>query len=242
LSSIKYPNLPSALRPFLTSPDAHDTYRKSQSYARHKLSFSSVTSILSLLQTFILLTSLSTPLFEKFGFNPPNQSNWTLLKGFWDAAAKVPGVGKSELRQTAAFIAGMNLVGTVIGIPEGLYKNFVLEEKHGFNKMTYKTFVQDLFKGESDRSSPQSPSQELSCSETISVHRSRTIFRTRDPTLYRTSRTHSLGRKRRDPSFTSLHSLLRVRTRTPNGSSRTLRNHAPLQHLHLTPYYLSSLP
>lgn len=150
---MKYPNLPSALRPFLTSPDAHDTYRKSQSYARHKLSFSSVTNILSLLQTFILLTSLSAPFLEKFGFHPPNQSNWTLLKGFWDAAAKVPGVGNSELRQTAAFIAGMNLVGTVIGIPEGLYKNFVLEEKHGFNKMTYKTFVLDLFKGECNPSS-----------------------------------------------------------------------------------------
>ncbi|GAA5961908.1 hypothetical protein JCM3765_006432 [Sporobolomyces pararoseus] len=155
LDPVRFPNLPSALRPFLTSPDAQDTYRKSQSYARHKLSFSSVTGIIGLLQTFILLTNLSLPVLSRYNIPIPTPltrataGNWTLLKGFWDLAAKVPGVKGtgSELRQTASFIAIMNLLGTVLSVPEGLYKNFVLEEKHGFNKMTYGTFVKDLFKG-----------------------------------------------------------------------------------------------
>ncbi|GAA5896202.1 zinc metalloprotease [Sporobolomyces salmoneus] len=152
LDPVRFPNLPSALRPFLTSPDAHDTYRKSQSYARHKLSFSSVTGIIGLLQSFLLLTNLSLPLLERFNVPNPTpltratQGNWTLLKGLWDLAGMVPGV-KGELKQTASFIAIMNLMGTVLAVPEGLYKNFVLEEKHGFNKMTYGTFFKDLVKG-----------------------------------------------------------------------------------------------
>ncbi|GAA5875737.1 hypothetical protein JCM16303_003976 [Sporobolomyces ruberrimus] len=157
LDPVRFPNLPTALRPFLTSPTAHETYRKSQSYARHKLSFSSITGIIGLAQTFILLTNLSIPILSKLNVNVPlletsysetGGKNWTLLKGLWDLSGEIPGAkGKGELRQTAAFIAMMNLLSTVLAVPEGLYKNFVLEEKHGFNKMTYGTFVKDLFKG-----------------------------------------------------------------------------------------------
>ena len=39
---------------------------------------------------------------------------------------------------------GMNLL---IGIPFSLYKNFVIEEKYGFNKMSLKTFWLDKLKG-----------------------------------------------------------------------------------------------
>ncbi|GAA5836035.1 hypothetical protein JCM3766R1_005137 [Sporobolomyces carnicolor] len=160
LDSVRFPNLPQALRPFLTSPDAHDTYLKSQAYARHKLTFSSITRVASLLESFVLLTDLALPVFPTTTTAPfPRRGGkWTLLKGMWDFAGRVtPGVGvvygngtsssSSELRQTAMFIAIMNALGTLLAIPEGLYKNFVLEEKHGFNKMTYGTFVKDLFKG-----------------------------------------------------------------------------------------------
>ncbi|GAA5820038.1 hypothetical protein JCM11491_003612, partial [Sporobolomyces phaffii] len=148
LDPVRFPRLPAALRPFLGGPDAETTYRKSQRYARHKLSFASVTSVVALVQAFVLLTDLARPVVARWYDVPvPRAGPWTLLTGLWDAAGRVPGVGASELRHTAAFIAGMNVLGTAIGVPEGLYKNFVLEERHGFNKMTYSTFVTDLIKG-----------------------------------------------------------------------------------------------
>lgn len=36
------------------------------------------------------------------------------------------------------------LFDTMVELPFGLYSDFVLEEKHGFNKKTYKLFVKDL--------------------------------------------------------------------------------------------------
>lgn len=45
------------------------------------------------------------------------------------------------------FIALATLASTLLSIPADLYKNFVMEEKHGFNKMTRATWVKDLFKG-----------------------------------------------------------------------------------------------
>ena len=39
------------------------------------------------------------------------------------------------------------IVEQVISIPISIYSTFVIEEKHGFNKTTTKTFVIDIFKG-----------------------------------------------------------------------------------------------
>ena len=39
------------------------------------------------------------------------------------------------------------IVEQVISIPISIYSTFVIEEKHGFNKTTTKTFVTDIFKG-----------------------------------------------------------------------------------------------
>ena len=33
---------------------------------------------------------------------------------------------------------------TIVSLPFGLYKNFVIEEKHGFNKLTLSLYVKDL--------------------------------------------------------------------------------------------------
>ena len=34
---------------------------------------------------------------------------------------------------------------TIISLPFGLYKTFVIEEKHGFNKQTMSLYIKDLF-------------------------------------------------------------------------------------------------
>lgn len=41
----------------------------------------------------------------------------------------------------------LDTVSTIIDLPWNLFSQFVIEEKHGFNKMTYKLFFQDLIKG-----------------------------------------------------------------------------------------------
>lgn len=38
------------------------------------------------------------------------------------------------------------MIGGLLSIPFNYYMVFVLEEKYGFNKMTMKTFLMDLFK------------------------------------------------------------------------------------------------
>ena len=46
-----------------------------------------------------------------------------------------------------ALLIGYALVTGIASIPLGLYRTFVLEERFGFNKMTWKLWLADLFKG-----------------------------------------------------------------------------------------------
>ncbi|KWU45356.1 putative CAAX prenyl protease [Rhodotorula sp. JG-1b] len=149
LSPVLHPTLPNALKPYLTAPDAHDTYRKSQAYARHKLDYGSVMTVLDLGETAVLLTGVALPVWKALGLPGGEQSQWTLLRGFWDLAARMPfaGAGANEIRQSAAFVVLLTVVGTVLSLPKEYYRNFVLEERHGFNKMTRATFAKDQVKG-----------------------------------------------------------------------------------------------
>ena len=45
-----------------------------------------------------------------------------------------------------AFIALMSTAGWLINIPKAYYKTFYLEQDHGFNLTTHKTFVLDHIK------------------------------------------------------------------------------------------------
>lgn len=48
--------------------------------------------------------------------------------------------------QTLAFLGLLALAGLLLNLPFDYYATFVLEEKHGFNKTTRRTFVLDFFK------------------------------------------------------------------------------------------------
>ncbi len=52
----------------------------------------------------------------------------------------------SEILQTLLFFGVIALGSSLVSIPFSLYFHFVLEEKFGFNKMTIKVFIADLFK------------------------------------------------------------------------------------------------
>ncbi len=71
---------------------------------------------------------------------------WTLLGGLsildqWLYAKLGPGMA-----QQLALLAGFTVIGSMIDLPLGLYQTFVIEERFGFNKMTLKLWLLDLFK------------------------------------------------------------------------------------------------
>lgn len=52
----------------------------------------------------------------------------------------------NTLTYSVAYCLTIALALMILQLPVSLYSNFVLEEKYGFNKMTFKTFVVDLIK------------------------------------------------------------------------------------------------
>jgi STE24 endopeptidase len=71
---------------------------------------------------------------------------WTLLGGLNalnQALAAWLGTG---MVQQLAVIAAFVLIGGLIELPLSLYQTFVIEERFGFNKMTFKLWLVDLFK------------------------------------------------------------------------------------------------
>ena len=45
---------------------------------------------------------------------------------------------------TTSLILFLSVLDTVISLPFGLYKTFIIEEKHGFNKQTLSLYIKDL--------------------------------------------------------------------------------------------------
>jgi STE24 endopeptidase len=52
----------------------------------------------------------------------------------------------SEIIQGVALILSIMILSSLIELPLGLYKTFIVDEKFGFNKMTLSLFISDLFK------------------------------------------------------------------------------------------------
>ncbi|BGO93116.1 hypothetical protein NBRC10512_003301 [Rhodotorula toruloides] len=145
LSPILHPRIPSVLAPYLPS-DSQETYQKSQAYARDKLNFASVLSFVDVLETLVLLGGTAAPVLAYLGFNAGG-SGWSLLKGLWDVSERLPFARRGEIWHSCAFLVLTTVISTVLSIPKEYYRNFVLEEKHGFNKMTRSIFVKDQVKG-----------------------------------------------------------------------------------------------
>ena len=55
-------------------------------------------------------------------------------------------LGAGHLQGLALF-AAVAVIGFVIGLPASLYRSFVIEERFGFNKLTWKLWLADLAKG-----------------------------------------------------------------------------------------------
>ncbi|PKB68628.1 MAG: peptidase M48 [SAR202 cluster bacterium Io17-Chloro-G3] len=102
-----------------------DEYRKSQEYTRTQSRFGLIIGSTKLLALLIY--------WFVGGFN------------FIDQAIR--GLGWNEVGTGLVFIAGLSAISFVISLPFSLYGTFVIEEKFGFNKTTFKTYVLDTVKG-----------------------------------------------------------------------------------------------
>lgn len=112
-----------------------ETFDKSQDYSRAKLRFGWIT----------LTFSLAVELLEiKYNFLATSWAigGW-LVKKF---APVLPAFANGQITQSVFFFLTSLILKQVIDIPFDYYRNFVLEEKYGFNKMTIGVFFSDFFK------------------------------------------------------------------------------------------------
>ncbi|MFN4360338.1 MAG: M48 family metallopeptidase [Hylemonella sp.] len=71
---------------------------------------------------------------------------WTLLGGLDALNQALLGWLGGGMVQQLALIAGFVLIGGLIELPLSLYQTFVIEQRFGFNKMTWKLWLGDLLK------------------------------------------------------------------------------------------------
>lgn len=71
-----------------------------------------------------------------------------MLKGFvhfWNLAGVIVSASgydtSNEILRSAALMLSINIFNTLVSLPFSIYRTFVLEEKHGFNKEVNKIFV-----------------------------------------------------------------------------------------------------
>ena len=55
--------------------------------------------------------------------------------------------GKSPIGTGLIFLGLLTVISTILSLPQSLYMTFVIEEKYGFNKTTWKIFLSDMAKG-----------------------------------------------------------------------------------------------
>jgi len=102
-----------------------DTFKKSQAYNRDKRLFSMVESVVQFARMFLML----------YLFAYPQIWRWAGIVG-----------GENEYVQSLTFLSMTMTIDYVSSIFFEIYGIFVIEEKHGFNKMTPMLFVSDQIK------------------------------------------------------------------------------------------------
>ncbi|MEJ2594781.1 MAG: M48 family metallopeptidase [bacterium] len=124
LDWLNYKNMSEQLPAQLENIYDKEKYRQSQQYEKVTTRFSFLTGTLSLV---LILTIL-------------------LLGGFGYLDRWVRGMTDNIYWQTLLFFGTLGIVFDILSLPFQLYSTFVIEERFGFNKTTYKTFVADKFK------------------------------------------------------------------------------------------------
>ncbi|MBC8214482.1 MAG: M48 family metallopeptidase [Candidatus Marinimicrobia bacterium] len=102
-----------------------EKYAKSQEYTRENTRFGFIISSLNLIIILVMILFGGFDYLDKF------------VRGFEFT---------SPITNGLVYFAILFFVKDILMIPFSLYANFVIEEKYGFNKMTYKTFISDKLK------------------------------------------------------------------------------------------------
>ena len=71
---------------------------------------------------------------------------WTLLGGLSLLNQWLMGLLGAGITQQVALLLAFTAIGSIIDLPFSLYRTFVLEERFGFNKTTFKLWLQDALK------------------------------------------------------------------------------------------------
>lgn len=72
---------------------------------------------------------------------------WTLGGGLEFLNVVSMGFGQSEIVTGLIFFGLLGVISTILALPHSLYMTFVIEERFGFNKTTWKTLISDMAKG-----------------------------------------------------------------------------------------------
>lgn len=102
-----------------------EKYAKARNYHKEREQLSLITTLISTL--FICL--------------------FLFLKGFAWVHLEIAEITSSPIVQALLFFGIFSIASDILGLPFELYSIFVIEEKYGFNKMTWKTYLSDKIKG-----------------------------------------------------------------------------------------------
>jgi STE24 endopeptidase len=102
-----------------------DQYRKSQEYLRVNTRFGWITGTLNVVLVLVFWFAKGFPLLDQW------VRSWNL----------------SPILSGLIFIGILGLVKAIVSLPFSIYGTFVIEERFGFNKTTWSTFVLDILKG-----------------------------------------------------------------------------------------------
>jgi len=137
-------------------PSALETFSKSQAYALDKVKYSMIAGVIDQLETWALLSPFVAVYFSHDPLNNSSKptsgiaSLWHLairLSHQWSQVAPKPlNIGTGEIATSMFFVCLLSLTGMLTSVPSSLYKTFVLEEKHGFNKQTIGLWISDYIK------------------------------------------------------------------------------------------------
>ncbi|KAI8814973.1 peptidase family M48-domain-containing protein [Cladochytrium replicatum] len=104
-----------------------DDFLKSQAYGLDKSNFGFVSGAFTQIQTTLILL-------------------WDVLPWFWWYSGTLFQSADREILRSIIFFVITSILSTILSLPFSLYFNFVIEQRHGFNKQTLGLFFADLAK------------------------------------------------------------------------------------------------
>ncbi|KAK0545741.1 zinc metalloprotease [Tilletia horrida] len=129
----RHPSPPSILQSHISQ----ETFAKSQAYGRAKSQFALVSGLYAQLITAAIIH------FDIYAHVWAASQHFLNTDGFHRLPFSLP---KGEIAVSIAWTIGMFVVRELPSLPLTYYQHFVLEEAHGFNKMTRTLFISDTLK------------------------------------------------------------------------------------------------